>query len=76
MKVAIFILFLGFAACGPESSPEGRMTLKLKEIQSQLDSLNGSTELKAEIDSLKRQNSAILDSIGKINAELRVLKEK
>lgn len=75
MKAVLFVLVLGFAACGPESSPEGRMKLKLKEIQSQLDSINGSAELEAEIDSLKKQNSAILDSIDTINSKLRKVRD-
>lgn len=76
MKALIFIFFLGLAACGPESSPEGRMTLKLQGIQGKLDSLNGLIELKAEVESLKKQNSAMLDSIKKINSELRMLRHE
>ncbi len=64
MKVVSMLLMLSIAltACGPESSPEGRMTIKL-------------TELKQEIDSLKTQNSQIKDSLGKVSEEIRLLKK-
>ena len=63
MKVLIMLLMLSVAltACGPESSPEGRMTIKL-------------SELKQEIDSLKTQNRDIKDSLGKVRDEIRLLK--
>jgi hypothetical protein len=63
MKVVVLLLTLSVAltACGPESSPEGRMTIKLNE-------------LKQEIDSLKTQNSQIKDSLGKVSEEIRLLK--
>jgi hypothetical protein len=63
MKVVVMLLMLSatLTACGPESSPEGRMTIKL-------------TELKQEIDSLKTQNSQIKDSLGKVSEEIRLLK--
>jgi hypothetical protein len=62
------ILFLGAVVlllwgCGKESSPEGRMTMKVEALQKQLDSL-------------KTQNAAILDSLGKINNILRAEKSK
>jgi hypothetical protein len=65
MKVVVLLLMLSVAltACGPESSPEGRMTIKLNE-------------LKQEIDSLKTQNSDIKDSLGKVSEEIRLLKNK
>lgn len=57
------LLFLGaavllFWGCGRESSPEGRMTMKVEDLQKQLDSL-------------KVQNAAILDSLGSINKKLK-----
>jgi len=63
MKVLAMLLMLSVAltACGPESSPEGRMTIKL-------------SELKQEIDSLKTQNRDIKDSLGKVRDEIRLLK--
>jgi hypothetical protein len=65
MKVVVLLLMLSVAltACGPESSPEGRMTIKL-------------TELKQEIDSLKTQNSDIKHSLQKVSEEIRLLKNK
>jgi uncharacterized lipoprotein len=50
------------AGCGPESSPEGRMNRKVEDLQRQLDSL-------------KTQNAAILDSLGSINKILRAKKK-
>jgi len=63
MKVLVMFLMLSVAltACGPESSPEGRMTIKL-------------SELKQEIDNLKTQNRDIKDSLGKVSKEIRLLK--
>jgi len=63
MKVLAMLLMLSVAltACGPESSPEGRITIKL-------------SELKQEIDSLKTQNRDIKDSLGKVRDEIRLLK--
>ena len=64
MKALVLFIMLSVAltACGPESSPEGRMTIKL-------------SELKQEIDSLKTQNAGIKDSLAKIGAELKTLKK-
>ncbi|GEO03597.1 hypothetical protein AAE02nite_12610 [Adhaeribacter aerolatus] len=45
-------------SCGQNSSPEGRMTMKVEDLQRQLDSL-------------KSQNAAILDSLGKIKEVLQ-----
>ncbi len=58
MKAIILIFVLALGACGQSSSPEGRMTIKIEGIQK-------------ELDSLKKQNALILDSMGKINEELR-----
>ena len=64
MKVLVMFLMLSVAltACGPESSPEGRMTLKLDE-------------LKQQVDSLKTQNAQIKDSLSKMSNELKGLKK-
>ncbi|MFD0751686.1 hypothetical protein ACFQZS_16160 [Mucilaginibacter calamicampi] len=64
MKVVVLLLILSVAltACGPESSPEGRMTLKLNE-------------LKQQVDSLKTQNAEIKDSLAKINITLKAQKK-
>ena len=63
MKGLAMLLMLSVAltACGPESSPEGRMTIKL-------------SELKQQIDSLKTQNSQIKDSLAKVSEEIRLFK--
>jgi hypothetical protein len=53
--------FTLFTACGPESSPEGRLTIKTDSLQKQ-------------IDELKAQNNAIQDSLNKVMQEVRELK--
>jgi len=65
MKIAAMFILLSvaLAACGPSSSPEGRITIKLNE-------------LKQQVDSLKAQNSAIKDSLGKITDEIKSLKKQ
>jgi hypothetical protein len=50
------------AACGPESSPEGRMGIKIDKLQNSLDSL-------------KAQNAMMKDSLGKLSAEVSQLKK-
>jgi chaperonin cofactor prefoldin len=47
-----------FASCGNDSSPEGRLTNRIEEMQSQ-------------IDTIKKQNVAILDSFSKMNAAIK-----
>ena len=59
----VFISILLFSACDRSSSPEGRMSIKLENVQKEM------------IDSLKQQNRAILDSLGKILEELNELKQ-
>jgi len=61
MKATLLIFTLALTACGKNSSPEGRMTLKIEDI-------------KKELDSLKRQNAVILDSMGKMSDEIRKMK--
>ncbi|TDH27040.1 hypothetical protein EXU57_09590 [Segetibacter sp. 3557_3] len=51
-------------SCGRESSPEGRMSIKLESVQQEM------------YDSMKAQNAAILDSLGKIREELRALRQQ
>jgi hypothetical protein len=62
MKSIIIILIgtLTLTACGRESSPDGRSQIRDEKIQQ-------------EIDSLRIQNRAILDSIGVINKKLNAL---
>lgn len=64
MKVLVLIALLSvsFIACGPESSPEGRMGLKLDKIQQ-------------SFDSLKAQNAALADSLHQIRLELSAIKK-
>ncbi len=58
--VLSFLLFL-LIACGENSSPEGRMRIKLDDLHKEM------------IDSLQKQNAAILDSLSKIRDDLRKL---
>ena len=51
-------------ACGRESSPEGRMSMKLEDLHREM------------VDSLKQQNRAILDSLSKIREELNEIKQQ
>ena len=61
MKLLTIALVILLCACGPESSPEGRSKLRDEKIQKQ-------------IDTLKYQNQAILDSLAKINEEVKKLR--
>ena len=65
VRNAIFSLFcmLTLSACDRNSSPEGRMSMKIESLQKNL------------IDSLQKQNRAILDSLSKIRKELNEIKE-
>jgi cell division protein FtsB len=63
MKIIIITLLLSLLACGRDSSPDGRSQIRDENIQSQLDSLKG-------------QNKALLDSITIINEEIKRLKIK
>ena len=58
LSAVLFVMLL--TACGPESSPEGRMTIKMEDIRQ-------------EVDTLKMQNEKILDSLGKIHERLQKL---
>ena len=58
----ITLLAVSLVACGPESSPEGRMVLKLDKIQQ-------------SFDSLKAQNAALTDSLHQIRQEISNLKK-
>jgi hypothetical protein len=63
MKTAVLLLALSLAACGRESSPEGRSQIR-------------DEKLLKEINSLKIQHRALLDSIKIIHAELKDLRAK
>lgn len=54
------IFLFAISACGRESSPEGRSIIRDKQIVEQLDSL-------------KRQNHVLLDSIGALNKRIEKL---
>jgi hypothetical protein len=51
-------------ACGRESSPEGRMQMKMESLQKEL------------IDSLRNQNNALLDSIGSLRKDVQALQQQ
>ena len=63
MRIAIVIFSLVFMACGSNSSPEGRMTNKMEEIRK-------------EIDTLQKQNDALMDSVNKASKELDSIRNK
>ena len=65
LRNGIFILIcsMTISACDRTSSPEGRMSLKIESLQKNM------------IDSLQKQNRAILDSLSKIRQELNEIKE-
>lgn len=56
----VLVLAISLTACDPESSPEGRMTIKMEDIRK-------------EFDTLKQQNERILDSLGRVNERLQKL---
>lgn len=58
------LIFLVMSACDRNSSPEGRMSIKLEDLQKEM------------IDSLKHQNKAILDSLGKIREDLKEIRQR
>ena len=62
MPLVIFATII-LSACGRDSSPEGRMSMKLEDLHKEM------------IDSLQQQNRAILDSLGKIREQIRELKQ-
>lgn len=76
MKYLLVIVALFIVSCGPESSPEGRMGIKMDVLQKQLDSLNDYSNLQKQLDSLKKQNALILDNIHHLNIEMEKLKSK
>ncbi len=65
------VICLMLAACGAESSPEGRMGIKIDNLQKAIDKVAG---MQQQIDSLKTQNTIILDSLGKLNSKIAGLK--
>jgi hypothetical protein len=63
MKIIIITLLLSLFGCGRDSSPDGRSQIRDEKLQSQLDTLKG-------------QNKALLDSITLISKEIKRLKIK
>lgn len=64
MKIVVLLTLISVSliACGPESSPEGRMGMKIDKIQQ-------------SFDSLKAQNAALADSLHQIRLELSAIKK-
>ncbi len=64
MKLAVLVTLISISlfACGPGSSPEGRMGMKMDQIQQ-------------SFDSLKAQNDALADSLHQIRQEISTLKK-
>ncbi|WP_298353841.1 hypothetical protein [Runella sp.] len=62
MKIIVLALILALTSCGQNSSPEGRLSIKMDAMHQ-------------EIDSLKKQNTMILDSLNKMNQSLQKLKQ-
>ena len=63
MKLLIIILSITLFSCDGNSSPEGRMTNKMEDIRN-------------ELDSLKRQNLVVLDSLSKLHEQVKQLQFK
>jgi hypothetical protein len=63
LPVLIFLAIFFTVACRENSSPEGRMNLKIESLQREM------------LDSLTKQNRAILDSLGKIREELKQVRQ-
>ena len=59
--VALIVIITG---CDRTSSPEGRMSIKLENLQKEM------------IDSLRQQNRAIMDSLGNIRRELNEIRQQ
>ena len=62
--VFISVIVLVFTACERNSSPEGRMSIKLESHQKEM------------MEKMHQQNKAILDSLGKIREELNEIKKQ
>ena len=63
MKLLSLAVLFALAACGRQSSPEGRSIIRDEQIQAQINLLN-------------EQNKALSDSIMLINNELKKLKHR
>lgn len=56
------VLVTVLASCDRSSSPEGRMGIKLEDLQQQM------------LDSMQQHHRALMDSIGQLRQELNTLK--
>jgi len=64
MKSILFPWLIILSACGADSSPEGRMTKKIQDIQ-------------MDFDTLKMNQRALIDTLSKLREDLNNLsKEK
>jgi hypothetical protein len=61
--IIIIAMLVTTMSCDRESSPEGRMSIKVESLQKEM------------MDKMEQQNKAILDSLGKIRQELDALKK-
>ena len=61
--VCILLSFMLLSACSANSSPEGRVSIKIESVEK-------------EIAALQKQNREILDSLGKIHETLVELKKR
>lgn len=64
LPILAFLLLVTGSACDRTSSPEGRMSIKLEELQQEMR------------DSLKKQNEAIRDSLGNIREAIQRLEQE
>jgi hypothetical protein len=60
----LFALLIVVISCGPNASPEGRMTQKVESMHREL------------LDSLKAQHRDLLDSLASMRKELEELRKK
>ena len=63
ITIIVSIIPVVLIACDRSSSPEGRMTMKLEELQKQM------------MDSLQHHNNMIKDSLSAIRSELNEIKQ-
>ena len=61
-KLLLTAILFAMTACGQQSSPEGRLTIRDKQIQ-------------AQINRLEEQHKAMQESIDTITSELKTLKK-
>jgi outer membrane murein-binding lipoprotein Lpp len=63
MRLLSFLLIILLTGCGKESSPEGRMQIKIETLEKKIDDLNS-------------RNNALADSVMVIHEEVRALKTR